>query len=91
MSGYVYRGAGPFDAATIIDAYGFAWEAPPAGMLAPVRCNRCGHIHDAGQVTVTARYADCSVWNCPGCGTRVDDRTWGGGVRKWDRQHGGWK
>ncbi len=44
------------------------------------RCKWCGCEHDTGKVTVLARYADCSVWACPGCGTQIDDRPagWGG-------------
>lgn len=57
-------------------------------MHAPVRCKWCGCVHDSGPVTVVARYSDCSVWRCPGCGVLVDDRDprWGGGVYKLDRQ-----
>ena len=43
-------------------------------MASPVRCRRCGHIYDLIVVTVVHRHADCTVWNCPGCGVRVDDR-----------------
>lgn len=39
-----------------------------------VRHTRCGHTFDRGYVTVVARYADCSVFNCPGCGALIDDR-----------------
>jgi hypothetical protein len=44
------------------------------------RCKWCGCVHDTGKVTVLARYADCSVWACPGCGAQIDDRPagWGG-------------
>lgn len=46
-----------------------------AGMVKPVRCNRCNRgVYDIGKVTVTARYADCSVWRAPCCGATVDDR-----------------
>lgn len=52
--------------------------ANTAGMLMPVRC-KCGEVYDAGHVTVTARYADCSVWSAPCCGRQADDRReWGG-------------
>ncbi len=34
----------------------------------------CGRTFDIGHVTVTARYADCSVFKCPGCGAHIDDR-----------------
>ncbi|MEV1315420.1 hypothetical protein AB0J14_04965 [Micromonospora arborensis] len=44
-------------------------------MTSPVRCNRCRTgVYDLGTVTVTARYADCSMWNTPCCGSLVDDR-----------------
>ena len=45
-----------------------------AGMMFPARCAYCMHVYDLAAVEVTARYADCSVWKCPGCGTTVDDR-----------------
>lgn len=51
-------------------------------MSYPVRCLGCGHVHDAGYVTVTARYADCSMWKCPGCGRTVDDRPGVGGIER---------
>ena len=43
------------------------------GMSQPVRC-RCGGVYDLGTVTVTARYADCSMWKAPCCGRESDDR-----------------
>lgn len=43
-------------------------------MMSPVRCTHCRGIYDLGNVTVTARYADCSVWESPCCGLTVDDR-----------------
>lgn len=43
-------------------------------MLMPARCAYCPRVYDLGSVTVIARYVDCSVWKCPGCGTIVDDR-----------------
>lgn len=47
------------------------------GMTSPVRC-MCGQVYDLGTVTVTARYADCSVWTTPCCRRSVDDRpAWG--------------
>lgn len=46
------------------------------GMTSPVQCNRCGGIYDLGTVTVTQRYADCSVWNTPCCNRTADDREW---------------
>lgn len=42
-------------------------------MSFPVRC-RCGKVYDIGAVTVTARYADCSVWKTPCCRRVTDDR-----------------
>jgi hypothetical protein len=42
-------------------------------MSQPVRC-RCGAIYDLGTVTVTARYADCSMWHTPCCQALIDDR-----------------
>ena len=58
------------------------------GMFAPVQCVRCGNVHDSGPVEVIARYSDCSVWKCPGCGSQVDDRPvgWGGSVYQLDRR-----
>jgi hypothetical protein len=54
-------------------------------MLAPVRC-RCGAVYDTGTVTVTARYADCSMWVTPCCRITVDDRPpWPGGLRAFTR------
>lgn len=49
-------------------------ENQAAGMTSPVRCGHCGGVYDLGTVTVTARYADCSVWRSPCCGRTVDDR-----------------
>lgn len=48
-------------------------------MSSPVQC-RCGSVYDLGTVTVTARYADCSMWKAPCCGHVADDRSpgWGG-------------
>lgn len=49
-------------------------------MVAPMQCLGCHHVFDAANVEVTARYADCSVWRCPGCGAAHDDRpAWGRG------------
>lgn len=45
-----------------------------AGMLSPVQCGLCGAVYDAGNVVVTARYSDCSVWISPCCKKQVDDR-----------------
>lgn len=59
-----------------IDQYGISREitGPIEGMLVPVRCKWCQLVHDAAKVTVLERYSDCSVWKCPNCGTRLDDR-----------------
>lgn len=43
-------------------------------MMAPVECGLCGSVYDSANVTVTARYSDCSVWVSPCCGRTVDDR-----------------
>lgn len=43
-------------------------------MTQPCRCAHCGGVYDLGKVTITARYADCSMWNAPCCGRLVDDR-----------------
>lgn len=45
----------------------------------PAICNRCRKQFDLGHVEIIARYAECSVWNCPnGCGAVHDDRQqWG--------------
>lgn len=45
-------------------------------MTSPVRCTRCGAVYDLGHVTVTHRYADCSMWRTPCCDREVDDRMW---------------
>jgi hypothetical protein len=61
---------------------GYGWGLPQpdiAGMSSPARCTRCGRVYDLGKVTITARYTDCSVWKCPGCGITVDDRPVGWG------------
>lgn len=70
--------------------FDFDFDGTPAGarairvaeMMAPVECRWCLHVYDAGSVTVLGRYADCSTWRCPSCGTLVDDRPprAGGGV-----------
>lgn len=62
-----------------MDMYGYEGKRAIAllveGMTFPVRCNRCHDgVYDLGQVEVTARYADCSVWKTPCCGSVVDDR-----------------
>lgn len=57
------------------------WVSPRyevTGMSTPVLCRRCGKVYDLGKVTVTARYADCSVWTTPCCQTTADDRLWTG-------------
>lgn len=46
-------------------------------MFSPVRCTHCGGEYDLGDVDVTARYADCSVWKSPCCNRTVDDRPTG--------------
>ncbi len=46
-------------------------------MLEPRKCLRCGHIHDAGKVKVVARHSDHSVWKCPNCKAKIDDRLGG--------------
>lgn len=60
------------------DPYGSVWMrdvwADTEGMTQPARCGWCGGVYDLGKVTVTARYADCSVWKAPCCGMTVDDR-----------------
>lgn len=64
-----------------IDQYGIPHEIGAIeGMLAPVRCKFCHQVHDSAKVTVLQRYSDCSVWKCPNCGSRIDDRPeqWGG-------------
>jgi hypothetical protein len=67
------------------DDYGYwtadGWLDLPdvTGMTSPVRCTRCDHVYDLGKVTVIGRYADCSVWKCPGCKITVDDRPVGWG------------
>jgi hypothetical protein len=50
-----------------------------SGMRFPVRCTKCSRVYDLAKVTVVARYTDCSVWKCPGCGCTVDDRPPGWG------------
>lgn len=49
-------------------------RADTAGMHYPARCAHCGRVYDLAAVTVTARYADCSMWRAPCCGRLVDDR-----------------
>lgn len=51
------------------------YQPDTTGMWSPVQC-RCGRVYDRYNVTVTARYADCDVWNCPGCGAQSDNRPW---------------
>jgi len=43
-----------------------------------VRCTWCLKTYNVMDVHVIARYSDCSVWRCPHCKARVDDRTWKG-------------
>jgi hypothetical protein len=54
-------------------------RADVTGMRSPVRCTKCSHVYDVSNVTVITRYADCSVWKCPGCRCTVDDRPLGWG------------
>ena len=54
-------------------------------MTAPMRCKGCGHVHDSAKVTVTARYADCSMWRCPKCNRLLDDRPGVGGAERVER------
>ncbi len=77
----------PIGAAYPLDPWGLP-RPDVTGMLAPVECKHCGCVHDSGPVEVIARYADCSVWRCPGCRVAVDDRDprWGGGVYQLDRE-----
>lgn len=44
-------------------------------MASPVRCRHCAKVYDLTAVTIVARKADCSIWHCPGCNTRMDDRS----------------
>lgn len=58
-----------------IDQFGrFAGWPDITGMSQPARCTWCQHVYDLGKVEVLQRYADCSVWKCPGCQVLVDDR-----------------
>lgn len=61
--------------------YGMAYPASAdvESMLWPMRCLRCRKIHDAGKVTPTGRYSDCTVWRCPNCSAEIDDRAGGYG------------
>lgn len=44
------------------------------------RCNTSGQLFNWWSVEVTARYLDCSVFKCPACQGRHDDRpSWHGG------------
>ena len=54
------------------------------GMRFPMRCLRCGHVHDAGSVEVVGRYSDCTTWRCPSCRSLIDDRppSWGGSAER---------
>ncbi|HEY9415195.1 MAG TPA: hypothetical protein VIQ30_10580 [Pseudonocardia sp.] len=45
------------------------------------------HVYDLGTVQVTARYADCSVWKAPCCGSVVDDRGHTGWTSRKDYEH----
>jgi hypothetical protein len=58
-----------------LDIYGQMIQVPDVtGMHQPARCTHCRTVYDLGTVTVEQRYADCSVWRCPGCKLAVDDR-----------------
>lgn len=52
----------------------FEYLPDTRGMQTPVQCLKCGEVYDLGHVTVTSRYADCSVWETPCCGKVADDR-----------------
>lgn len=69
---------------TIVDDTGVMWvqDETPRDMAAPYECLSCRKVFDGGKATVTARYADCSMWNCPGCGRQHDSR------HAWDSQPG---
>lgn len=56
--------------------------------LAPGQCTRCRHVFDGANVEVVARYSDCTVFKCPGCGSSIDDRPigWGGSFKKLSRE-----
>ncbi len=59
-----------------MDIYGMNQINPArlARMFEPVRCSFCNGVYDLGEVEVTARYADCSVWKTPCCRRTADDR-----------------
>lgn len=44
--------------------------------MSEVRCTHCRGTYDLGDVEITARYADATVFKVPCCGQMVDDRTW---------------
>jgi hypothetical protein len=54
-------------------------------MGSPVRCAYCGKVYDPQAVEIVASFADCSVWHCPGCNRRVDDR--GESGRTWRKDY----
>lgn len=62
--------------------------ADVTGMTSPHLCTRCNQPHDAGQLTGWHRYLDCTAWQCPGCGSLIDDRpvAWGGSAIPLDRE-----
>ena len=60
------------------DRWGILRARPGSAMRAPGQCVGCGTVFDTARVTVTARYADCSMWDCPGCGRQHDSRSLGG-------------
>lgn len=53
-------------------------QPPPAEMMSPVRCTRCGTVYDLCHVKTGARYSDCTVYTTPCCGRQADDRLWKG-------------
>lgn len=58
-----------------IDEFGRMFYRPDTtGMMFPVACGSCGHVHDSGKVTVIARYTDCDMWKCPKCKVTQDNR-----------------
>lgn len=61
--------------------------ADVSGMFYPVLHVRCNKVHDAGNVKVIARYADCDIWECPNCHEQCDNRPigWGGNVKPLDQ------
>lgn len=51
----------------------------PASNSAHCRCRSCGKTFAIESVKVTARYADCDMFEAPCCGATCDTRLrWGG-------------